>query len=108
MHDLQVTTVQTPEGPRVEVRGQLDLAGAEQLTDALRAAEQQGTGRVALDVSRLDFMDSTGLQVILDADVRAAEGGHELVVVVGDGPARRVLELADALPRLKIATVDER
>jgi anti-sigma B factor antagonist len=106
--ELQVTIVEEPEGARIETRGDLDLGGADALNAALAEVEERGLRRVTLDVSRLDFMDSTGLQVILDADLRAAGAGHELVVIVGDGAARRVLELADALPRLKVATADER
>jgi anti-anti-sigma factor len=58
-----------------------------------------------IDYSGLHFMDSTGLQVLLDADVRAAKAGRRLVVVPGDGEARRVLELVDVLDRLQVAEV---
>lgn len=106
MGDLHVTTADADGAVRVVPTGDLDLATAEQLERAIAAAERKvATGRLVLDFSELDFMDSTGLQVLLDADVRAEADGRELVVVAGDGPARRVLELADALPRLKVTQV---
>ncbi len=102
-------TVEIEDGDRgvcVSARGELDLATAERLQRAIIEAEDRAGARpLTIDYSALDFMDSTGLQVLLDADVRALEAGRELVVVPGAGEARRVLELADALERLKVTEV---
>jgi len=90
---------------RVTVRGELDLSTAERLETALREAEARADDRLTLDYSGLDFIDSTGLQVLLDADHRAAASGRRLVVVLGTGEARRVAELADAVDRLTVSDV---
>lgn len=106
MADLTVETSQEEDGVRVAATGELDLLTADRLERAIHAAEEQvGPGRLVLDYSGLDFIDSTGLQLLLDADVRAAQDGRSLVIAVGDGEARRVLELVDVLTRLKVTEV---
>jgi anti-anti-sigma factor len=102
---LAVMTSESSGGLRITVRGELDLSTAERLEDALRAAEDRGGERLVLDYSGLEFIDSTGLQVLLDADHRAAAAGRRLVVVLGTGEARRVAELADAVDRLTVSDV---
>ncbi len=102
---LAVMTSESPGAVRVTVRGELDLSTAERLEDALRVAEARADGHLVLDYSGLEFIDSTGLQVLLDADHRAAAAGRRLVVVLGRGEARRVAELADAIDRLTVSDV---
>ena len=55
-----------------------------------------------LDLREVTFFDSTGLQLVLDADVRAREEGRRFVVAAGDGEPRRVLELAEVIERLTL------
>ena len=105
MAHLAVMTSDGPDGMRVTVRGELDLSTAERLEEALRLAEARADGQLTLDYSGLEFIDSTGLQVLLDADHRAAAAGRRLVVVLGTGEARRVAELADAVDRLTVSDV---
>lgn len=47
-----------------------------------------------LDLRELEFIDSTGLAVILRADTRAKNDGHVLRVLRPDGQIRRVFELS--------------
>ena len=55
-----------------------------------------------LDLREVTFFDSTGLELILDADFRARENGHTFVVLPGEGEPRRVLELAEVADRLTL------
>lgn len=48
------------------LRGELDLATVPTLQSALHGLRSDGYQRVALDVSPLQFIDSTGLSVLLD------------------------------------------
>jgi len=102
---LAVMTSEDRGGLRVTVRGDLDLSTSGRLEEALRVAEARTDGQLVLDYSGLEFIDSTGLQVLLDADHRAAAAGRRLVVVLGTGEARRVAELADAVARLTVSDV---
>ena len=56
---------------------------------------------LVLDLRKVTFFDSSGLQLVLDADVRAREEGRSFVVALGDGEPRRVLDLADVADRLQ-------
>ena len=87
----------------VSVTGQLDMATAERVEAALRAAEADAPPVMTLDYSSLEFVDSTGLQILLDADHRARHADRRLHVVLGDGEARRVALLADVASRLTVS-----
>ena len=58
------------------VRGELDIASADTLSAALDnvAAEE----RVVLDLSAVDFMDSSGLAVVLRQSMRRRDAGGTL------------------------------
>lgn len=78
----------------VAVRGELDLATAPELEVALLPTLEAG-GDVALDLRALEFMDSTGVRVIVAAHHAAQEhAGTLTVAVVPDGPVGRVLEIS--------------
>ncbi|MFT4048485.1 MAG: STAS domain-containing protein [Solirubrobacterales bacterium] len=90
---FEVSASTAPGVATFTLRGELDIATADQLTAELDALESAAGSRRVIDLSAVSFMDSTGLRVLIAAN-RAAEGGeYELIVVTGDSPARRVLEL---------------
>jgi anti-sigma B factor antagonist len=62
----------------IAVSGELDLASADQLDRAIRDAEQIATGWIVIDLEDLNFLDSTGLGVLLHARRRATENGNRL------------------------------
>ena len=88
-------------GVVVIARGEIDLATSPQLRDALLAPEARSAS-VVLDLREVTFFDSTGLQLVLDADVRAREEGRTFIVLPGEGEPRRVLELAEVTDRLNL------
>jgi anti-sigma B factor antagonist len=79
----------------VTVRGELDLATAPELEAALLPPLRDGRHAV-LDLRGLDFMDSTGVRVIVAAHHAGQEsgGGLSLVRTARDGPVGRVLEIS--------------
>jgi anti-anti-sigma factor len=93
-------------GPRVVVaaRGELDLATAPELETAVLPPLEAGEP-VALDLRDLEFMDSTGVRVIVAAHLAAQEHATTLtVVVILDGPVARVLEISGLDAVLDVAT----
>ena len=72
------------------------------LDGQLREVETQRPAVLVLDLRDVSFFDSTGLQIVLDADVRAREEGRRFVVLPGDGEPMRVLELAEVADRLRL------
>ena len=87
---------------RIVVRGELDLSTGPRVEEEVRRAEAEQPETLILDLREVTFFDSTGLQLVLDADVRAREEGRTLIVLPGDGEPRRILELAEVADRLRL------
>ncbi len=78
------------------LRGELDLTSVPQFERELRDAEAANPARLVIDLSGLDFMDSTGLGALLQARERAKDD-HELSLRRGPRQVQRVLELTKTL-----------
>jgi anti-sigma B factor antagonist len=76
-------------------RGELDLATAPELEAALHAPLKQGR-RVELRLAGLDFMDSTGVRILVSGHALAAEGDAELTIVNAPpgSPVARILDVS--------------
>jgi anti-anti-sigma factor len=83
------------------LEGELDLAGARQMEESLATAEREGPARLIVDLGRLQFIDSTGLRLLLQANTRAREGGYELLLRPGEPAVQRVFEVTGALAVLR-------
>jgi anti-anti-sigma factor len=76
----------------VTVRGELDLASTPQLEQLLLAALDEGR-EVELSLRSLDFMDSSGLRLLVVAHSRGQERFTLLAPPAG-GPVARILNIA--------------
>jgi anti-anti-sigma factor len=65
---------------RLTVRGELDLTVAGQLEARLGELRREGT-RVRLDLSKLEFIDSSGIRVVTVAALNAHRNGWDMEVV---------------------------
>lgn len=102
--EIAVEERSAPSGPAtlLLVRGEVDMDTADQLE---RAVEGAG-GPLVVDLSRVPFMDSTGLRVVLTATV--ARGGELAFVLRSESPVLRLIELAQVEDRLShFETEDE-
>jgi anti-anti-sigma factor len=77
----------------IAVRGEIDLDSAPKLAAAIGELVQRGNQRVALDLGAVEFMDSTGIRVLVDMHERLRDAGGELVLQAASAPVRRVLAL---------------
>jgi anti-sigma B factor antagonist len=79
----------------VSVRGELDLSTAPQLEGPLDEVLGDGGGSVLIDLSRCEFIDSTGIALIVRAWQRldGDGGGRSLVICSQNDQVRRVLEI---------------
>src|SRR4051812_46300119 len=93
---LQIDRVEARDGVLLYLRGELDVASVGKLRSFLGAL---GTGRRALvlDVCGLEFMDSTGLAVLLEAHARHNRDGGGLRVRAAAGRVRALLERTGTL-----------
>ncbi len=77
----------------VSLHGELDGATAKGLEAEFIRIEATSVSRIVLDLCELEFIDSTGLAVILRADRRANNDGHVLRVLRPQGQVARIFEL---------------
>lgn len=73
--------------------GELDISTAPQLRAALRDLEPR-PALLFIDLRGLTFLDTSGLQLILEERQRAEDDGRELRIVRGAPPLHRLFELA--------------
>jgi anti-sigma B factor antagonist len=102
---------------RVEVRqgtgarvlslfGELDLASSATLEQELAKA---GTAPLTIiDLQKLEFIDSTGLSLLVRAHQRAHEEDRGFGLINGRGQVQRLLDLTGLAARLRVADAPER
>jgi anti-anti-sigma factor len=79
----------------ISVRGELDLSTAPDLEGPLEETLDSGEGAVLIDLSQCEFIDSTGIALIVRAWQRldSGENGRALVICSQNDQVRRVLEI---------------
>jgi anti-anti-sigma factor len=92
---------------RIRLTGELDISTAEGLERRLAELEEAGPQTIVLDLSDLAFMDSTGLRLIVTADLRMRADGRRLRLVRGPEAVQRVFRLALLEERLSFLDDDE-
>lgn len=75
----------------LHVAGEVDAHSAPELADQLAA--RIGADDVDVDLSAVDFMDSSGLRVVIEAHQRALEAGSRLVVHSPSTSVRKIIEI---------------
>ena len=105
MADLEIATRERPGVAVVALTGELDIAHTGAVEQALLAAEEGRRQLIVLDLRGLTFIDSSGLRVALEADMRARREARRLVIVRGSEAVHRVFLIALLDKRLEF--VDE-
>lgn len=86
----------------VALSGELDLRAVGELERAL--AEAGDGARICLDLTRLLFIDSTGLATVIRGHQALAAGGGRLAVACrGEGSVRRTFETTGLTTLLTVA-----
>ena len=93
---------------RLMLRGELDLASAPLLEAELRKVQLSGARHVELDLSGLEFIDSTGLTVLIRANEAAESNGHTLSLSGQNPQVQRLFELTGMVERFTFAGPSER
>src|SRR5690349_3494134 len=99
---LDLTTETDGTTVRLALTGELDIAGAGRVEQELERIEREPPATIVLDLRELEFMDSTGLRVIVAADGRAREQARRLVIVRGSETVQRIIEMTRLHERLDI------
>jgi anti-sigma B factor antagonist len=93
IQDFEVSVERRAGTAIVHVVGELDLATAPSLMSALHGLERP-CDRVIIDLSGLQFIDSTGLRLAVEEYQRATADGFELVIAGAAENVLRVLRIA--------------
>jgi len=89
---FSVTVAEEPGGVRVTPHGELDMATQPELRSVL---EQHADADVlTLDLTRLRFLDTSGLRLILETVESARRAGRDFGVVPGEPAVQRLFEVA--------------
>jgi anti-sigma B factor antagonist len=86
----------------LKVRGELDLATAPLLKERLEEVEAAEATNVVIDLDQVEFIDSTGLHVLLARFVENPNGTR-YSLTQGSPQVRRLFEVAGVIDRLPFA-----
>ena len=87
----------------LEVFGELDLATAPRLCAALDAARIHRVRRLVIDLTGVDFCDSTGLRALIGASTELRVGGGRFAVAcLPTGPVSRLFDIVGARETLRV------
>ena len=86
----------------VELHGELDIAGAPRLEEELLRVEATDAPAIIIDMAGLEFIDSTGVRLLLMCADRCSPGSR-LTILRGPKQVHRVFEITDLVERLPFA-----
>jgi anti-sigma B factor antagonist len=87
--------------------GELDLAKAPALETMITRLCVTGVKGISLDLSRLTFIDSSGLHAVLHAQQLCREHGYDFLVVADNAQVLRIFEITGIIDALPIADRDQ-
>jgi len=99
---LDVTTEDRNGLVHMALVGELDLSSVAKVQEELRRIEADAPDTLVVDLSKLTFLDSTGLRCIVTADERARNEGRKIVIVRGPDAVQRVFAITRLEERLEI------
>jgi anti-sigma B factor antagonist len=91
MGSLRLNTRVESDRHTIALSGELDLASAAVLEDALAEACSAGAREIVLDMSGLEFMDSTGLRAIVRGKARCEDHDCDYRLTPAQRPVEQTL-----------------
>lgn len=102
--ELQLGRYEFEGASVVEVAGELDALSAPELDTYMEVVVADQPAVVILDLSGVDFMDSSGLGMCIKTLKRVRDAGGEMYLVVTTARVMRVLEITGLNQSIKVAT----
>jgi anti-sigma B factor antagonist len=90
---LQIETTAAAEGAAVAVQGEVDLRSAPFLREQLLAWVRRSTGTVRIDLSRVPYMDSSGVGTMVFVKRETERAGRRIVLIGLQPRVRSVFEI---------------
>jgi anti-sigma B factor antagonist len=86
----------------VSVDGEIDISTAPRLLGVLNKSVVEAPSSVVIDLTKVGFMDSTGLALLINAHRRLNRRQKGFAVVCPPGPMLRVFEVTDMIDMLHV------
>jgi anti-sigma B factor antagonist len=99
---LEINPAPLGDVPGLALAGEVDIAVAKQVEAALDDGIRESTGAFVLDLCDLEFLDSSGVSLILRARALLGREERELVIVCAPGPVHRLFEMTGVLELLAL------
>ena len=87
----------------VELYGEFDLSGAELAGPELERVQRSDVKQIIVDLSGLEFIDSTGLSALCEVYRKEREGDNRVILLRAEGLIQRVFELTGLSETLPFA-----
>lgn len=111
MREIDVHASESDGRVTLRLQGELDIGATDRVERVMLEREAEGCRELVLDLRDLRFIDSTGLRLVISAQVRAEKGGWDLAIIPGPERVHRVFRIAGLEDRLpfteKRAHVDD-
>jgi anti-anti-sigma factor len=101
---LQIDVVECDGSLTLRVEGEIDIATAPLLEEELERAQGSDAETIVVDLDQVDFIDSTGLHVLIRHSALSSQNGGRLRLTEGSKQVQRLFRLTgtmDHLPFLK-------
>lgn len=95
--DLSIHVHVVDEIEVFELTGSLDIATSPTVRAALISASERGNHQIIVDLTKVDFLDSTGLGALIGGQRRAREFDGEVRLVAKEGQILRLLRITGLL-----------
>jgi anti-sigma B factor antagonist len=106
MLDIRSAPIATGDA-RIAVSGEIDLGTAPQLETALADALSATPTQITVDLSDVEFIDSTGVSVLVRSAHQGEQRGVSVRVHGAHGIVARVLEVTGVARYLQMPVEDE-
>jgi anti-sigma B factor antagonist len=90
---LEITPQPVGGAPCLALAGELDIADVPRLEQELDAAVAASTGAFLIDLTALEFLDSSGIRLLLRARALLGRADRGFALICPFGPVRRAIEL---------------
>jgi anti-anti-sigma factor len=101
---LRVAVSEQGTTSTVEFEGEWGLAECDAARDAVEQALERGPECLVIDLSRVTFIDSSGIHDVVTASKRSAERSVHVVIIPGPPQVHRVFEICQLTTLLPFAS----
>jgi anti-sigma B factor antagonist len=99
---LEIVVRRKGAAAAIELQGEWDVAGLASVRQAISTVIDDVPECIVLDLSRVGFMDSTGLHAAIELTRRSTAQNIRLAVIPGPGPVQRMFEITGLLEKLPL------